>query len=102
MIAKAEGQRLKAKVADRPELQPWLDQQFSKETTPERVNPCVRAFGLGPQGAICKDCVHLFKHRPGKKHFYKCDLRNCTNGPGTDHRVSWPACGRFEQRKERQ
>ena len=29
------------------------------------------------------------------KTYFKCELRGITNGPGTDHRANWPACGKF-------
>lgn len=62
-------------------------------------NPCVRVFGAGPEGKQCKTCSHLHaKH--WDKTYYKCDLRPDTNGPGTDHRVRWVACSRYEERQE--
>lgn len=62
------------------------------------VNPCIRLYGVGPEGVKCKTCKHLFAHTMGKR-WYKCDLRNFTHGPGSDHRVNWPACARYEERK---
>lgn len=43
----------------------------------------------------CGDCANHVVHRSNTKIFHKCDL-NYTHGPGTDLRVSWPACTRFE------
>lgn len=61
-------------------------------------NPLIAVHGQGPDGAICRDCAHLYtKKYAGTYH--KCDLRADTNGPGTDHRVRWPACGRYEKRR---
>jgi hypothetical protein len=77
------------------EMQTWMDDQAKK---PEALNPCVRAFGRGPEGEICKTCRHLFCHATNKL-FYKCDLRAFTNGPGSDHRVRWPACAKWEAKK---
>ena len=57
-------------------------------------NPCVAALGLGPEGATCKTCVHLFRKTFGKTYL-KCDLRPNTNGAGTDHRAGWDACGKY-------
>ena len=83
-------------MADQPALTPeiaaWLAAQ---EKEPEAINPCVRVFGRGPEGVTCKTCVHLFSHRTARR-FYKCDLRAFTHGPGSDHRVGWPACGKYE------
>ena len=60
-------------------------------------NPCVALYGPGPAGKRCKDCRLLYaKHYSGT--YYKCKLRTNTNGPGTDHRVNWPACGKFDER----
>jgi hypothetical protein len=60
-----------------------------------KVNPLLALYGPGPEGAICRDCVHLERHQYGTT-FYKCDLRRNTSSPTTDHRVRWPACGKFE------
>lgn len=46
-------------------------------------------------GATCKTCVHHFANRFRVKTYHKCAL-NCTGGPGTDLRVGWPACTRYE------
>lgn len=60
-------------------------------------NPCVIAFGPGPEGATCSDCVHLFRVGGVAGRYYKCDLRRVSSGPATDHRVRWPACARYER-----
>jgi hypothetical protein len=57
-------------------------------------NPCVIAYGPGPDGATCSDCVHLFRV---SGHYLKCDLRKNTSGPATDHRAGWQACARHEK-----
>lgn len=58
----------------------------------------LRRHGSGPEGKRCKHCAHIYR-KEFAKNYYKCDLRGDTNGPGTDHRVNWPACGKFEERK---
>ena len=75
-----------------PEIQTWMDGQV---TAPETINPCVRVFGRGAEGVTCKLCAHLFSHSMARR-FWKCDLRAFTHGPGSDHRVGWPACARYE------
>lgn len=60
-----------------------------------RVNPCVQAYGLGPDGATCKTCRRLYRKHFGKTYI-KCDLRPNTRGPGSDHRVGYPACAKYE------
>jgi len=77
-----------------PEMVAWLAEQTKRP----RVNPCVRLFGPGPEGAICKSCRHLRSHWTARR-FYKCELRTFSHGPATDHKVSWPACGRYEPKK---
>lgn len=62
----------------------------------KKQNPMVRAFGPGPEGARCRDCRHL-RMKSFARTYYKCNLRVDTNGPGTDHRVRWPACAKFEK-----
>lgn len=32
----------------------------------------------------------------GKRTYYKCMLMPVTNGPGSDIRLSWPACVKWE------
>lgn len=59
-------------------------------------NPCVIAFGEGPQDKTCGSCRHLYRQGGVAGTYYKCDLRRNTSGPATDHRVRWPACARFE------
>lgn len=75
-----------------PEHKLWLDSQMKTLT---HDNPCVRKYGEGPAGKKCKDCRHLIAKRYSKT-YYKCTFRGDTNGPGTDHRVSWQACAKWE------
>ena len=58
-------------------------------------NPRVDVWGRGPEGAKCRTCVHLVVHERARR-YYKCLKRGVTFGPGTDHRVNWPACGKYE------
>lgn len=62
------------------------------------VNPCVQVYGPGPEGKQCQDCRYLVGFCKGQV-YYKCLLRRLTNSPASDHRVRWPACAKFEQRK---
>lgn len=71
-------------------------------------NPMVVKFGPGPAGITCCDCVHLHGFRQSAT-WYKCELRAWkskggkypgTIYPGKDHRVRWPACAKFEERKD--
>ena len=58
-------------------------------------NPCIAVYGDGPPGAKCKTCELLYRQSGTAKTYYKCELRRNTRGPGTDHRVNWPACGKY-------
>jgi hypothetical protein len=60
------------------------------------INPCIAAFGKGPEGTRCKKCVHFIRKHYGGVYF-KCALRGDTNGPGTDHRANWPTCGKYQE-----
>ena len=84
-----------------PEQEEWLAEQMRKANVafniPNRtkgINPCIAFFGAGPTGQSCKACKHLSRVHKG---YIKCDLRHHTNGPGSDHRVNWPACAKFEK-----
>lgn len=78
-----------------PEQKHWFDEQTQKPESLAFRNPCVRAFGIGPEGMRCKQCVHLYRKHYSKTYI-KCELRKNTNGPGSDHKANWPACGKFE------
>jgi len=60
-------------------------------------NPMVKLYGKGPGGKKCRDCKHLYV-KEWDKRYYKCALRINTNGPGTDHRANWHACGKFVEK----
>lgn len=76
------------------EQQQWL---LVEKRKPENINPCVRLYGLDPEGRRCKECQLFIRKTGYRKIYFKCELRGDTNGPGTDHRANWPACGRFIQ-----
>lgn len=59
-------------------------------------NPCLDVFGAGPDDARCTSCAHLELHNGGSQNYYKCNLWPITGGPGTDHRLNWPACAKYE------
>jgi hypothetical protein len=63
------------------------------------TNPMIAYFGRGPDGTRCKTCVHCRYPDGYGRRYYKCDLRRLTHGAATDHRVRWPACGRYEEKK---
>jgi len=63
---------------------------------PPSVNPCVDLYGKFEPPRSCSGCKHLLKHGGAARYYYKCDLRKVTRGPGTDHRVNWPACAKWQ------
>lgn len=84
------------------EQQAWLDKTWAGVEERGEQNPCVRLYGPGPAGARCKTC-RLFLRKGGyAKTYFKCELRGDTNGPGTDHRANWPACGRYVPTQQEQ
>ena len=72
-----------------------IDREPPGLTRNKSVNPCLRVYGLGPDGKTCKTCKHLVAKRYANT-YYKCALRKNTGGAGTDHRVNWTACGKWE------
>jgi hypothetical protein len=63
------------------------------------INPCLAAFGNGPDGEKCKNCVHLLKRSARNSTFYKCEKRKITSSVASDHRVNWSACGQFKAKE---
>lgn len=50
---------------------------------------------LDPEWKLsCKQCVHL-RARWRRVTYWKCAVAGITHGPGSDIRVSWPACTAF-------
>lgn len=78
------------KIPD-PQLEDWFADQAASVGV---ENPCVRLHGLAEPAAKCKTC-RLFIRKRYSKTYFKCALRGDTNGPATDHRANWPACGRY-------
>lgn len=76
----------------------WNEQPITPPTKHE--NPCINLYGKGPEGKQCGDCEHLIRDHHHGAIYPKCELRKLTRGPGSDHRVRWPTCGKFEQRIE--
>jgi hypothetical protein len=81
-----------AKLPLTPEQAEWFDQ--AKIQKPEWVNPMVRKFGVDLEGRKYKGCDFIVANQCSKR-YYKCKLRGVTSGPGTDHRLSWPACAKW-------
>lgn len=54
------------------------------------------AHGAAP-GHRCGECAELVAKRYDKV-YWKCRLYGDSNGPGTDFRKCWSACGKFRER----
>jgi hypothetical protein len=73
----------------------WLADQARKH--PKSSNPMVRGYGNGPAGKCCRTCRSLYA-KSFAKTYYKCLLRRDSGGAKTDHRVTWDACGKYEEK----
>ncbi len=58
-----------------------------------RKNPMLILYGT-TDGERCKTCIFLVV-RKFAKNYYKCRYRGCSSNPRLDHKVNWPACGRY-------
>lgn len=71
-------------------------------TTPlsKRPNPMLVAYGPGPEGRSCGECVNLVhKGGTGSHRYFGCLQRGpLNNGPSTDHLAGWAACRQFTER----
>lgn len=66
----------------------------NKATLEAGQHPATRLPLIHPGWKLtCGDCAYhtVQTTRPGRR-FHKCRRVPITNGPGTDIRVSWPAC----------
>ena len=55
--------------------------------------------GVPESVLVCGECAHCFEHRTNRSYF-KCERASggLAHGPGSDVRVSWPACDLWEKR----
>lgn len=70
----------------------------NREAIEKGRHPVAGVALLREGGHTCGDCSHAMQTSGGARWFWKCDTMPRTGGPGTDLRVSWPACVRFEER----
>lgn len=55
------------------------------------------ATGLSLRGeGTCGECRHAVQVGHNTRRYWKCDLVKITRGAGTDIRLKWPACEKFE------
>jgi hypothetical protein len=74
--------------------------QESTELLRKNGAKMIRLYGLHmPQGYRCGDCIHLVEQNYDKTYF-KCNLFRVSASATSDWRKKWPACGKFEERKQ--
>lgn len=56
-------------------------------------------IGSGPAGETCRTCAHA-RCIKFAKTYHKCALVKPTAGPGTDIRLKWAACARWQKKEE--
>jgi hypothetical protein len=56
---------------------------------------------LADNGESCGTCGHHWVNEWTRgRRFHKCGLVEATHGPGSDIRVSWPACVEWEDKAD--
>jgi hypothetical protein len=72
-------------------------QKARAKTLAEKTHSGLIALYGKIEGKACRQCQNC-----QKKHYYAkayvCGLMKRQTGPGTDWRVKWPACGKFQER----
>ena len=78
----------------------WFEKQFNKPENklPQRIKTMHTRYGIN-ENENCCDCIHFYKLGGYAGTYYKCDLTSMTHGSGTDWRINWTACGKFEENK---
>ena len=70
---------------------------------PARIRTMHKRYGVTP-GKTCGQCkaciISMMTNRSYSRNYYKCLLTTITHGAMTDWRVSWPACGKFQDGNE--
>lgn len=67
---------------------------------PARIDTMHRVYGK-IEGKTCKTCDNLISSKGyTAKTYYKCTLSKLSHSSASDWRVSWPACGKYEEAKE--
>ena len=54
-------------------------------------------IGSGPDCETCGSCKYAYRSGSPRKVYYKCRLVQPTIGIGTDIRLKWAACSRWEK-----
>lgn len=73
-----------------------LLEEYKSAAKAQKIEKMRQAYGPGPLGCKCKHCIHLRNYQY-RRTYYKCELYGTTGGAATDWKVSWLACGKFEE-----
>lgn len=79
--------------------------QAAEPALPQRIRQMHKRFGTTPDKTCgtCKLCIRSYRAgRDYSRNYYKCLKTNITHGAATDWRVSWPACGEYNERLEKE
>ena len=57
-----------------------------------------QAYGIGPNGATCGACAHLYTVQYAGT-YHKCGLGPQSKASTTDWRKRWQACGKFQAKQ---
>lgn len=60
----------------------------------------IRRYGAGPEGQTCRGCKWL-RRNGHSRSYLKCGKTLMTNGPASDWRLKWPACGQYDTKESK-
>lgn len=72
----------------------WQTEHPPEPPIAPQIKQMYNAYGRTP-GEKCKNCVYLERIPGHTKTYFKCKLTKQTNGPATDWRLHWEACGKW-------
>jgi hypothetical protein len=78
-----------------PSLFNWDEPMKPRKAKKGQPKGNAAPIGSGPKGETCKTCRHAYAVKFAKT-YHKCGLVYATSGPGTDIRLKWAACSRWE------
>lgn len=77
----------------------WVESRKADEIYPQQIREMWGLYGKaeGKTCGTCANCVHTGRKSHG---YYRCKLTKWTHGPGSDWRLKWPACKKWEGKSE--
>lgn len=73
-----------------------LEEVFSAPRQPRALRQMHAVHGVMGLGRECRGCLHLQRASNGNSSFWKCTKYRVSAGTATDWRLSWEACGLWE------